>query len=101
MAWMRGVYGSNEGGHATSMMQELEYGDLVCLVRDVEALDGRMFLEGTQGWVCAVYNYDEMPLMEVHFPYQQRSFPVNDEDVRLLERSTQAAALQIIPRTGT
>ena len=83
------------------MMQELEYGDLVCLVRDVEALDGRMFLEGAQGWVCAVYNYDEMPLIEVQFPYQHRSFPVSNEDVRLLEKSTQSAGLQIIPRAGT
>ena len=47
----------------------LEYG--------VEALDGRMFLERAQGWVCAVYNYDKMPLIEVQFAHQHRSFPVS------------------------
>ena len=97
--------GSDTGGDQTAELlveaepydlHLFEYGDLVCLEHDVEVPDGRSFHKGCQGRVCAVYHYDEMPLVEVQFFGQRKAYAMSDSDLRVLQKATKPPAVQVV-----
>ena len=70
-----------------SLVQEFACEDLVCLESDLATGHGHIILRGTYGRVQAIYNYDEMQLLMVHFPGEFQAHEVSDRDLRLIERA--------------
>ena len=80
-----------------SQIDELDYGDLVCLETDIETFSGCSFRRGSVGTVHAVHHCDELGWVEVLFVGALRCHGVSESSLRLLERASPLAGLQIVP----